>query len=107
MSFVERMDEMTWYAHEDFLSGSKGHFLVHIHFCPNRQEPYYRLDVYFDSRVILSYQFTSIAVAVAFAQEIIGNSFTVEQIKEGYQKMMQYPDKKPYQKLPRGKTQKV
>ena len=106
MGYCERMDEITWYSHDDYISGSKGHFLVHIHFCTSGKKPYYRLDVYYDSKVVLTYQFTSLAVAVALSQQVIGKAFTIEEIQEGYQKMMQDPDKKPYQKLPRDKTQK-
>ena len=80
----ERIGLNHWFVDENRLSISLMRFYVDIKISHNEKSIFYKLQVYFDSKVVLNENFNSLEDAVVFTETIVNKCYDVGELIEAY-----------------------
>lgn len=78
-----------WFVNSDKLSISLMRYYVNIKICKNDEFIFYRLEVYFDSKKELVFNFYSLEDAVTFVENTISKCNTIKEILESYKEQFE------------------
>ena len=78
-----------WYIIDNQLSLSLIRYFLKITICKNDYDIYFRLEVYENSKVVLTFNFYSLEEAICFAEETIQKCNSVKEIADCYTKQWQ------------------
>ena len=79
--------EKAYYIKENQISISLMRFYVRIKICHNKEDLIFPLEVYSDSKLLLSFNFYNLEDAISFTQKVINKCRTKEEIGKKYKEM--------------------
>ena len=81
---MEKIELNHWYVKENELSISLMKFYVNIKISKNDEFIYYQLSIIENSNTELVFNFYTIEDAISFTEQVVANSFDINEVREKY-----------------------